>query len=154
MTIYNKAISLIMLFSIASCTTKSSHNTPIGKSLENTIGVGFSGNSFGGIDIGSILEGVGDSTISEKLDKNDQHMIAQTIHNALEKAKTDSIIEWQNRDSGNEGLVKPTKTYQSSEGRYCREYIQEAKIGNESIKWYSTACRAGDGKWQIISSNV
>ena len=151
---YKKTIAVIIMFTIASCSTKQRSGTAIGMISGSIIGAGLgSSNSGAGIAIGAVLGGIAGNAIGKKLDENDKKMIAQTTHNALEKAKTDTIVEWQNPDSGNKGLVKPTKTYQTSSGRYCREYIQEAKIGDETIKLYGTACRQPDGQWQIIKSN-
>ena len=49
-----------------------------------------------------------------------------------------------------------TKSYQQPrqfgqyEGRYCREFIQEIRVGNQVQQGYGTACRQPDGSWEMI----
>ena len=43
------------------------------------------------------------------------------------------------------------RTYQASNGQYCREYEQSVTIGGKPQKSYGTACRQPDGMWQLVS---
>lgn len=87
----------------------------------------------------------------KKLDDRDKRMAAQAAQQAFEGARTGSSVEWTNPDSGNSGSVTPTRTYQLANGRYCRHYRQDIKIGNETHETTGTACRQADGSWQIQS---
>ncbi len=44
------------------------------------------------------------------------------------------------------GPVVPTP-----DGRYCREYTSQVKVGNQMQPSYGTACQMPDGAWQIQS---
>jgi surface antigen len=47
--------------------------------------------------------------------------------------------------------VTPTQTFQTQDGRYCREYTADARIGGRVQQTYGTACRQPDGSWQIVN---
>ena len=70
---------------------------------------------------------------------------------ALESVPSGQSVAWRNPDSGNSGVVTPTRTYQVSTGQYCREYTQTINIGGEKHQSYGTACRQPDGSWKIVS---
>ena len=59
---------------------------------------------------------------------------------------------WRNPDAGNSlYTVTPTQTFQTQDGRYCREYTADARIGGRVQQTYGTACREPDGSWQIVN---
>lgn len=70
------------------------------------------------------------------------------------KATTAPIGEkiiWQN---GNvQGSVTPTRDGTSTAGRYCREFLQEVRIGGKTEQAYGTACRQPDGTWEVVSTD-
>jgi len=74
----------------------------------------------------------------------------QNAQYALENTPTQTTTTWRNPDSGHHGSITPVETYQSSEGKYCREYVQTVYIGGEKQQAYGTACRQPDGSWKII----
>ena len=150
---YKKTIALIMMFSLASCATRQESGGVIGMFSGGGVGYFLTGGSPKGMMIGSLLGGIAGLAIGKQLDENDKKMMAQTTYDVLEKAKTDTITKWDNPDSGNRGNIKPTKTYQAPDGRYCREFIQEVSIGGKAHSVYGTACRQLDGQWKIIESH-
>ena len=44
-----------------------------------------------------------------------------------------------------------TRTYQASNGSYCREYQQEITIDGKPQRSYGTACRQPDGSWKVVN---
>ena len=45
----------------------------------------------------------------------------------------------------------PLRSFQDTNGRYCREYQRMADIGGVQQQIYGTACMMPDGSWQIVS---
>lgn len=71
----------------------------------------------------------------------------KTAH-ALENVRTGVPSAWKNPDSGNQYVVVPTRTYDSTSGP-CRDYTVDAVIAGKKEKVNGTACRQTDGSWQI-----
>ncbi len=65
------------------------------------------------------------------------------------RAPVGETIHWNDYDAS--GSVTVIRDGTSSTGRYCREYTQEIKIGNEAQRGYGTACRNADGSWEIVN---
>lgn len=100
---------------------------------------------------GVLLGAVLGSEIGKSLDKADQLYAERTAQDALENSPSNQTSQWSNPDSGHSGTVTPTKTYQTPEGQYCREYQTTVTVGGETQDAYGTACRQPDGSWQIQS---
>src|SRR3546814_6058970 len=47
--------------------------------------------------------------------------------------------------------VKPEGSFQTADGRYCREYRASSTVGSDTVQTYGTACRQPDGSWQIVN---
>ena len=62
--------------------------------------------------------------------------------------KVNSQAVWKNPDSGNSGVIYPTKTYSLGD-QPCREFTQEINIGGKIQTGYGKACRMADGSWQL-----
>ncbi len=89
--------------------------------------------------------------LGNRLDDTDRRYAAQTAQLAAESVPSGTPTAWRNPRSGHAGTVTPTRTYQSENGHYCREYQQEVTIGGEQLQSYGTACRQADGSWKIQS---
>ncbi len=48
--------------------------------------------------------------------------------------KVNSQAAWKNPDSGNSGVIYPTKTYSLGD-QPCREFTQEINIGGKNSDW-------------------
>jgi len=94
---------------------------------------------------GAVLGALAGSHIGRRLDAYDEH---QAQH-ALEHSRTGEPTTWVNPDRGHEVTMVPTETYQTSSGRYCREYQTQVEVGHEVEEAYGTACRQPDGSWEI-----
>jgi surface antigen len=104
-----------------------------------------------GIVAGALLGGLVGGAVGNVLDQNDRRYANQTAQNALEKAPAGKATTWKNPDTGNSGSVTPTRTYQTSNGSYCREYQQEITIDGKPQRSYGTACRQPDGSWKVVN---
>jgi surface antigen len=87
--------------------------------------------------------------VGSSLDNADKAAMRQSSQYALEATKAGHTSNWSNPDSGNSGTVTPTKTYQTAQGGYCREYQQTITVGGKTQEAYGTACRQPDGTWKV-----
>ena len=67
---------------------------------------------------------------------------------ALETQISGETISWTNPDSGSSGQVTPLRTFKTSEGQWCREYLQQAALVTEDALRKAVACRETDGRWR------
>jgi len=99
----------------------------------------------------ALMGGLLGGYIGHELDKKDKEMAANAAARAFEKNRAGQASVWNNPDSGNRGEIRPTKTYQLADGRYCRRYEQNIWVGGEKQTSSGTACRQADGSWKIES---
>lgn len=100
--------------------------------------------------LGVLLGGLVGSDVGRSLDRADRLAMSQTTQRSLETAPTGQGSTWQNPDSGHSGTVTPLRTFQTSQGSYCREFQQTITVGGNTEQGYGTACRQPDGSWQIV----
>ena len=101
----------------------------------------------GGVLLGGLLGGA----VGNALDQRDREYANRTYHQSLETSQTGTTSTWQNPDSGHSGTITPTRTYEASNGQYCREFQQTVTVGGETEQAYGTACRQPDGSWRVAS---
>ena len=89
--------------------------------------------------------------VGQSLDQTDRLTMQQSAQAGLERNRTDESSTWVNPDTGHSGTITPTKTYQTAQNSYCREYVQTVVIGGEESQAYGTACREADGNWKVVN---
>jgi surface antigen len=154
-TIYFVAIGMLLLVPLTGCQTVSDNpKTAIGglggAATGGLIAAAAGGGGAGiaaGVIGGALLGGL----VGNYLDQRDKDMQAKAAAQALEKAPSGTPVSWQNPDSGHAGSVTPTRTYQTAQGSYCREFQQTVTIDGKQEKSYGTACRQPDGSWKITN---
>lgn len=99
--------------------------------------------------IGGILVG---GMVGNLLDQRDQRMAAEAAHRAMETAPTGRPVAWKNPDSGHSGTVTPTRTFQTADGTYCRDFQTTVLIDGKQERATGSACRQPDGNWRIMNS--
>ncbi len=116
-----------------------------GGAIGSTIGKGDGRTAaiIGGTLLGVLVGG----SIGKSMDQVDQNCVGQI----LEHVPDSQTVAWQNPDLATDHKVTPTRTFETNDGRYCREYTSTATIGGKSQKTYGTACRMPDGAWQLMS---
>ncbi|MCW8915862.1 MAG: RT0821/Lpp0805 family surface protein [Magnetovibrio sp.] len=100
---------------------------------------------------GAVLGGWLGKSIGRSLDEQDKAMMNRTSQASLEHTSTGSTSTWRNPDSGHSGSVTPTRTYQKSNGTYCREFEQVVNVDGEDHVATGTACRQADGSWRVVN---
>ena len=99
--------------------------------------------------IGAGVGGLIGNSIGKHLDDKDKQIMEGRSQYALDRSPSGKAVPWRNPDSGNEGYITPTRTYQDQRGQYCREYTQTVNIGGKVQNAYGLACRQEDGSWKI-----
>ena len=99
---------------------------------------------------GGLLGAFIGNRIGASLDQQDMAYANQTSQRAFEYGPSGQPMTWRNPDSGHYGTVTPQSAYNSN-GLPCREFTQTVNIGGQSQRAYGTACRQGDGSWQIVN---
>ena len=127
-----------------------------GGTLVGAAAGGLLGSQFGGgagklaaTAIGALAGAWIGNEVGTSLDNADKAAMKQSSQYALEATKTGHTSNWSNPDSGNTGTVTPTKTYQTAQGEYCREYQQTVTVAGKTQEAYGTACRQPDGSWKV-----
>jgi surface antigen len=103
------------------------------------------------IAAGTLLGGALGRSLGASLDRADMAKYNKTSQYALENTKTGTTSSWHNPDSGHSGTFTPTRTFERTDGAYCREYTQMIDVGGRNAEGHGTACRQPDGTWQIVN---
>ena len=146
-------LGILIAFTLTACETtgpKAAVGGLGGAAAGGLLGATLGGGATG-IAAGAILGGLVGGVIGDQLDAADRRAADRAAYQALETAPVGTGTPWRNPDSGHSGTVTPTRTYQTAEGAYCREYQQTVMIGGEQHKSYGTACRQPDGQWKIVN---
>ncbi len=102
------------------------------------------------VAIGTLLGAFIGGEAGKSLDRADLLFAEQTMQRGLETTRSGSTSSWANPDNGNSGTFTPTRTFQTADGRYCREFQGSVTIGGKTEQAYGNACRRPDGSWQIV----
>jgi len=146
---------LLAAFVLGGCATmgpKEQTGTVVGGVGGALIGSQFGGGTgrLVGVAVGTLAGALIGQEIGRSLDDNDRRIMQENAQRALEFDRTEQTSTWRNPDSGHSGSITPKRTYQTAEGRYCREYQQTVIIGGQEQQAYGRACRQPDGSWKIV----
>jgi len=76
-------------------------------------------------------------------------IIGQAGQDALENARSGTVVQWRNPDDGATGTFVPKPAFQDASGQICREFQQTVTIGSQQQQAWGMACRQGDGSWKL-----
>ncbi|HBU96512.1 RT0821/Lpp0805 family surface protein [Thalassospira lucentensis] len=96
---------------------------------------------------GAILGLLGGYALGQNLDQADSACTGY----ALKQVPDGQSVRWRNPESGQPYQMVPQRSWETSEGRYCREYTATTVISGKQQESYGTACMQPDGSWQIVS---
>ena len=100
---------------------------------------------------GVFLGGLLGNELGRNLSCKDQEMASTTAQQTLETQPTGTTTSWVNPDSGHSGSYTPTRTYQTAQGKPCREYTTTVVVEGRTETAHGTACREPDGTWKLIN---
>jgi surface antigen len=90
----------------------------------------------GGALLGTILSKTGDPV--------DRGCFGQ----ALEHAPSHQVISWRNPKDDTAYRVTPLRTFETDDGRWCRDYTTVVTVGGRERTERGTACREANGTWR------
>ncbi len=157
MTIAYKRIgilAILLAFVLAGCETTPGPKATVGGLGGATVGgllAAGLGASPAAIAGSVILGGLVGGAIGDRMDAADKRHANEAAVRALETAPAGQSVAWQNPDNRHAGSVTPTRTYQTANGQYCREYQQLVTIDGKQQQSHGTACRQADGSWKIMN---
>ena len=73
----------------------------------------------------------------------------ETLDASLETSVSGVSLEWRNPDTGSSGEITPVRTFQTADGRYCREYQEIQWLSHGREERGGIACRQSDGMWKV-----
>ena len=151
------AIAVVASLSIAACATDQGPKQGLGTLIGAGLG-GLAGSQIGSgtgqmvaVGAGVLLGGLLGNEVGRSLDKADQAYAGRTAQYSLESAPVGATSTWVNPDSGNSGSFTPTETYQTAQGKPCREYTTTVVVEGRTETAHGTACREPDGTWKLIN---
>lgn len=76
-----------------------------------------------------------------------------TVQEALETSRSRTSLSWTYVEDGSRGEITPLRTYRTTAGYYCREYLEIVETSTEgATRRQRTACRDDDGLWKPLNS--
>ena len=147
------SIAIIVVMFLSACQTTNEDRG----ALLGAVAGGILGNQIGdgrgqllATGLGAMLGGIAGSSVGARMDKVDQMKLSQAYQKSLEQSRSGEQTTWVNPDTGNSGSIEPIRTYQTSTGKYCREFQQSIIVGGKTEQGHGTACRQPDGSWKIV----
>lgn len=72
-----------------------------------------------------------------------------TLKASLESDTSGTSRSWKNPDNGHFGEIMPVRTFKSSQGQYCREFVETATVSGTSTEAGGIACRQPGVGWKV-----
>ena len=146
-------IGLVTLPLLGGCATKMQTGTALGALTGGALAYGLGKDSSNkeiwtvlGLGLGAMMG----STIGAQLDERDRLLAGRALQATLETSPDNTAGGWNNPNTGNNGVIMPTRTLVMSSGQPCREFTQTIFVGGKSQEGYGRACRQTDGSWKIM----
>lgn len=79
----------------------------------------------------------------------ERDVLATAVQDALETKLSGEVTRIRDDQAWSESFA-PIKTYKSTSGHWCREYLRETSVGGYNLTIHGTACRDQEGHWTTI----
>lgn len=147
-----------LMLTLAACASndqgqKQTIGTLLGGGLGALVGsqVGGGKGKMAAVALGAIAGAYMGSEFGKSLDRADKAYAERTAQDSLEYNRTKQTSSWNNPDSKASGSFTPTRTFQTAEGRSCREYETSIVVDGKTETATGTACRQPDGTWRVVN---
>ena len=152
-------IILVITITLSACAEnqnnqKQTIGTILGAGLGALVGsqVGDGKGKLVAVALGALGGAFAGSQLGQALDDLDRLKATETQQSALENNKDGVSSSWKNPNTGNSGIVTPTRTSrQEGSGENCRGYEHEIVVDGKKEVVKGTACRKVDGTWRVIN---
>ena len=84
------------------------------------------------------------------MNADDIELADRSLQQALTVAISGTTFAWRNTANGNSGTVTPKRSFRTSEGSYCRSYVETVTIERTSELYENTACIDDSGIWKSV----
>ena len=152
-TVIAVIIATCLMGGCAGTYTKKDTGTALGALTGGALAYGLGKNSSNkeiwtvlGMGLGAIMG----QSIGAQLDQRDRLLAGRSLQSTLETMRDGTAGGWNNPNTGNNGVIMPTRTFVDNYGSPCREFTQTIFVGGKSQEGYGLACRQQDGSWKII----
>jgi len=129
------------LITATGCATPSGQGAAVGAAGGGLVGAAVGGRT--GLLVGAALGGLFGYGVGRAIEIEDQREVAYAL-------EYDRAVRWENPDTGYRYQVEPTRTF-VQRGRECRDFRMLAEVDGQPQEVYGTACRRGDGSWEVLS---
>ena len=101
------------------------------------------------ITTGVLAGGVVGYGAARQLERSDQKAHDTTASQAFAEAADGTTRYWRNPETGNSGIIMPTRSYRAGDGSYCRDYRTTVAVQDGFIRGRGIGCQEANGKWRI-----
>ena len=102
-----------------------------------------------GLAAGVILGGLAGGAVGNMIDNSDKEAARKAQQQSLESTSDGQTTSWTDPSDGHTGTYTPTNTYETPDGKTCRDYQQTITIDGKQETATGTACKMADGSWQV-----
>ena len=102
--------------------------------------------------IGSAVDRITQPDLRAEMSDDDVDMAVATLQSTLESEPDGTAASWANPQTGASGTIMPTRTYQTDNGYYCRNFTETVVMGARTATYDDEACRTDEGIWRLTGS--
>jgi hypothetical protein len=88
---------------------------------------------------------------SLKFNDADWKLLKGATLDVLDDPDAKAVRAWTNAESGNHGVVRTLKSFQSADGRQCKQLRFDNFAGDLKGTGRHNVCRSADGTWRLDS---
>lgn len=151
-------LCLLSIFALSACEKQTVPLQWAGAAAGAVVG-GYAGAHLGGglgqwayIAGGTLVGGAGGYEVGRILDESDLVFYQSSAQKALASNDYGSTENWENPETGNSGVFRPSQSFQALNGQTCRHFRSTVAFADAVETGEGTACHQSDGRWQIISN--
>lgn len=159
-----KVVVAALALTLAACVhqedTRFTPGAMMGAALGGAAG-GLIGAQFGGglgqllfIASGVAIGGSGGYLVGQRMEASDWALYNDTARKALTKVPDGTNSSWTNPDTGASGIIRPTRTFRTQTGSYCRDYRSTVAVSDMVQSGDGTACLGIDGQWYAMRDDI
>jgi surface antigen len=100
--------------------------------------------------LGAGVGSVGGYYAADEIIKRDKKNMQKAAYESLSSGVEGQIVYWENQETGSAGSFTVLRSYQTRDGRLCRDVSAWAMGDSQTTERRQTACRLTNGGWELI----
>lgn len=159
-----KVVVVTLALFLASCANIDEQRISTGAIFGAVAGAaagGLLGAQFGGglgnmlfVATGAAVGGSAGYVIGQRMEDSDWSLYDNTAREALADSPDGGQKNWSNPDTGASGIVRPTRSFRTQTGQYCRDYRATVAVSDMVQSGDGTACLGSDGVWYAMRDEI